>query len=322
LLGLEDAFQRQVHQVGAELIHLPLENGEVGLDSNRVGKGGGQSAKEGAQALNLRLLWHRVPGVVESRLHIVLVQGDVQHRVLIVHLEQVAVTLLDLVNGLFGPKLREMVAVRVEHLLNEVAMAQLDDLVRHHRRGILLERFIIFVTFSADVAEPSDDKHGVLGELAHDLLLGWRVQAFVARLGEQALVLDVKDELGPLDAPLLECLEFVAVVGGTATVDNAKLRNQSADEHLDEQFLLCDQQRAVLRHDERLVDLLDGRCNGVSDDPPLIRRQLVAGIGRHVMNDGATVLLEEVEQHAQNDPTVGLLGALHVHAHDQVCLRA
>jgi len=305
-----------------QLIHLPLENGEVGLNSSCVGEGGGQSAEEGAQAFDSRLLWHRVPGVVESRLHVVLVQGSVQHRVLIVHLEQVAVTLLDLVDGLFRPKLREMVAVRVEHLLNEVAVAQLDDLVRHHRRGILLERFIVFVTFSADVAEPNNDEHGILGELAHDLLLGWRVQAFVARLGERALVFDVEDELRPLDAPLLECLKFVAVVGGIARVDNAKLRDQSADERLDEQFLLCDQQQAALQHDERLVDLLDGRCDGVSDDPPLIRRQLVAGIGRHVLNDGATVLLEEVEQHAQTNPTVGLLGALHVHAHDQVCLRA
>jgi hypothetical protein len=39
-----------------------------------------------------------------------------------------------------------------------------------------------------DVVEPNDDEHGVLGKLAHDLLLGWRVQAFVARLGERALV--------------------------------------------------------------------------------------------------------------------------------------
>ncbi len=230
-------------------------------------------------------------------------------------------TLLDLVDGFFRPELREMVVVWVEHLLNEVAVAQLDDLVRHHRWGILLERFIVFVTFSADVAKPSDDEHGVLGELAHDLLLGWRVQAFVARLGERTLVLDVEDELRPLDAPLLKCLELIAIVGGIARVDNAKLRDQSADEHLDEQFLLCDQQRAALRHDERLVDLLDGRCDGVSDDPPLIQRQFVTGIGRHVLNDGATVLLEEVEQHAQTDPTVGLLGALHVHAHDQVCLQ-
>jgi hypothetical protein len=30
----------------------------------------------------------------------------------------------------------------------------------------------------------------------------------------------------------------------------------------------------------------------------LIRQQLVTGIGRHVLNDGATILLEEVEQHA------------------------
>ncbi len=95
-----------------------------------------------------------------------------QHRVLVVHLEQVAVTLLDLVDGLLGPKLGQMVAVRVEHLLNEVAMAQLDDPVRHHRRGILLERLIVFVAFNADVAELGDDEHGVLGELAHDLLVG------------------------------------------------------------------------------------------------------------------------------------------------------
>ncbi|CAN5965704.1 unnamed protein product [Sphagnum jensenii] len=73
-----------------------------------------------------------------------------------------------------------MVAVQVEHLLNEIVVAQLDDLVRHHRRGILLERLIVFVAFSADVVEPGDDEHGVLGELAHDLLLGWRVQALVA----------------------------------------------------------------------------------------------------------------------------------------------
>ncbi len=62
-----------------------------------------------------------------------------QHRVLVVHLEQVAVTLLDLVDGLLEPELGEMVAVRVKHLFNEVAVVQLDDLVRHHWRGILLE---------------------------------------------------------------------------------------------------------------------------------------------------------------------------------------
>ncbi len=308
-----------MHQASAELIHLPLENGEVGLNSSRVGEGSGQSAEEGMQTLDPRLLWHRVPGVVESRLHVMLVQGSVQHCVLVVHLEQVAVTLLDLVDGLLGPELGEMVTVWVEHLLNEVAVVQLDDLVRHHRRGILLERLIVFVAFSADVVEPGDDEHGVLGELAHDLLLGWRVQAFVARLGERALVFDVEDELGPLDVPLLERLELVAVV--VVGVDDAEHRNQSANERLDEQFLLRDQQRAALRHDKRLVDLLDGGRNGVSDDPPLIRRQLVAGIGHHVLNDGAAVLLEEVEQHAQTDPMVGLLGALHVHAHYQVRLR-
>jgi len=40
-----------------------------------------------------------------------------------------------------------------------------------------------------------------------------------------------------------------------------------------------------------------------------------------MLNDGAVVLLEEVEQHTQTDPTVGLLGALHIHARDQVHLR-
>jgi len=84
---LEDAFQRQVHQAGVELIHLPLENGAVELDSNHVGEGDGQSAEEGAQALDSHLLWHHIPGIVENRLHVVLVQGDVQHRVLVVHLE-------------------------------------------------------------------------------------------------------------------------------------------------------------------------------------------------------------------------------------------
>ncbi len=201
-----------------------------------------------------------------------------------------------------------MVAVRVEHLLNEVTGAQLDDLVKHQRQGILLERLIVFVAFSADVVEPGDDEHGVLGELAHDHLLGSRIQALVAWLGEWALVLDVEDELGLLDVPLLERLELVAVVVSIVGVDDAEHRDQSVDERLDEWFLLRDQQRAALWHDERLVDLLNGGRNGVSDDPPLIRRQLIAGIGRHVLNDGAAVLLEEVEQHAQIDPTVGFLG--------------
>jgi len=284
-----------VHQAGAELIHLPLENGEIGLNSSRVGEGGGQSAEEGTQALDSCLLWHRVPGVVESCLHVVLVQGGVQHRVLVVHLQQVAVTLFDLVDGLFGPELGEMVTVRVEHLLNEVAVAQLDDLVRHHRQGILLKRLIIFVAFNADVAESGDDEHGVLGKLAHDLLLGWRVQALVTRLGERALVLDVEDELGPLNAPLLERLELIAVTVTVAGMDDAEHRDQSDDERLDERFLLHDQQRTALQHDEHLVDLLDGGHDGVSDDPPLIRRQLVAGIGRHMLNDGVVVLLEKVE---------------------------
>jgi len=132
------------------------------------------------------------------------------------------VTLLDLVDGLLGPELGEMVVVRVEHMLNEVVVAQLDDLVRHHRRGILLEQFIVFVAFRTDVVEPGDNEHGVLGELAHDLLLGWRVQALVAQLREQALVLDVQDELGPLDVPLLERLELVVVIVG---VDDAEHRD-------------------------------------------------------------------------------------------------
>ncbi len=115
----------------------------------------------------------------------------------------------------------------------------------------------------------------------------------------------MEDELGPLDVPLLEHLKLVVVVG----MDDAEHRDQSVDERLDERFLLHDQQRAALRHDERLVDLLDGGRDGINNDPPLIQRQLVTGIGRHVLNDGARILLEEVEQHAQTDPTVGLLGA-------------
>ncbi len=79
--------------------------------------------------------------------------------------------------------------------------------------------------FSADVAEPGDDEHGVLGELAHDLLLGWRVQVLVARLGERALVLDVEDKLGPLDAPLFERRELVAVVVAIVGVDDAEHRD-------------------------------------------------------------------------------------------------
>ncbi len=105
-------------------------------------------------------------------------------------------------------------------------------------------------------------------------------------------------------------------------MDNAEHYDQNVDERLDERFLLRNQQQAALRHDERLVDLLDGGRDGVSDDPPLIRRQLVAGIDHHVLNNGAAILLEEVEQHAQTYPTIGLLGAFHVHARDQVRLRA
>ncbi len=104
----------------------------------------------------------------------------------------------------------------------------------------------------------------------------------------------MEDELSPLNVPLLEHLKLVVVVG----VEDAEHRDQSVDERLDERFLLRDQQRAALRHDERLVDLLDGGRDGISNDPPLIRQQLVTGIGRHVLNDGATILLEEVEQHA------------------------
>ncbi len=79
--------------------------------------------------------------------------------------------------------------------------------------------------FSADVAEPGDDEHGVLGKLAHDLLLGWRVQVLVARLGERTLVLDVEDKLGPLDAPLFERRELVAIVVAIVGVDDAEHRD-------------------------------------------------------------------------------------------------
>uniref|UniRef100_A0AAV1UZF9 Uncharacterized protein n=1 Tax=Peronospora matthiolae TaxID=2874970 RepID=A0AAV1UZF9_9STRA len=82
--------------------------------------------------------------------------------------------------------------------------------------------------------------------------------------GGRALALDVVDEFGPLDTPLLERLELVVVVFGLFIV------------------VTDDAEHRYLSGDERIDDILESGHGRVSDDPPLIRRQLVAGIDRYI----------------------------------------
>jgi len=46
LLGLKHTLERQVHQAGMVLVHLPLQDREVALDRRRVGEHGCQAAIE------------------------------------------------------------------------------------------------------------------------------------------------------------------------------------------------------------------------------------------------------------------------------------
>jgi len=46
LLGLKHILERQVHQAGMVLVHLPLQNREVAFDQRRVGEHGCQAATE------------------------------------------------------------------------------------------------------------------------------------------------------------------------------------------------------------------------------------------------------------------------------------
>ncbi len=44
LFGLKHTLERQVHQAGTVLVHLPLQNKEVALDRHRVSEHGCQAA--------------------------------------------------------------------------------------------------------------------------------------------------------------------------------------------------------------------------------------------------------------------------------------
>jgi len=46
LLGLKHTLERQVHQAGMVLVHLPFQNREVTIDQRRVGEHGCQAATE------------------------------------------------------------------------------------------------------------------------------------------------------------------------------------------------------------------------------------------------------------------------------------
>jgi hypothetical protein len=61
-----------VHDGGAELIHLPLEYREIALDRSGVGKDGCEAATECAETLETA---DTVPGVIESSVAVVLVDG-------------------------------------------------------------------------------------------------------------------------------------------------------------------------------------------------------------------------------------------------------
>jgi hypothetical protein len=63
LLGLEDPLERQVHHVGAVVVHLPLEDREVGLGGRGVVEDGRQPAAVRMETLSSPR--GNVPGDVE-----------------------------------------------------------------------------------------------------------------------------------------------------------------------------------------------------------------------------------------------------------------
>ncbi len=83
LLGLHDSFQRHVHQGSAKRVQLPFQDREVALDRRRVGKDGREATTKCAETLEPK---DTVPGIIEQRIDVVLVNHVPHVLVVAIHL--------------------------------------------------------------------------------------------------------------------------------------------------------------------------------------------------------------------------------------------
>jgi hypothetical protein len=137
-----------MHQRSAIIVHLPFQDGKVRLDRRSVGEHGRQTTTNRAQVL--KSTWGACLGIVERRLVIMIVDHVAHDRVSIIQFEQLTVLCLDLLDVLVEPDFRYMLPEWVKHLIEELTMAQLDQLNGHHRWRILLRSTIGTIQFDRD----------------------------------------------------------------------------------------------------------------------------------------------------------------------------
>ena len=142
-----------MHHVGAVVVHLPLEDREVGLDGRGVVEDGRQPAAVCTETLPSPR--GNVPGDVELSAAVVQVDGAAKDEVGRVGLHQLAMVGLDLVDGLRRPEALEVLAVRIQHVPHEVAVSKNDQLIRQYRWRVLLQGQIVVVALNPDASQVS-----------------------------------------------------------------------------------------------------------------------------------------------------------------------
>ncbi len=77
----------------------------------------------------------------------------------------------DLLTFVERPKLKETVAVLVEHLLNEFGGTHYDELLRHDRWRVVMKRLVVLLTLGLDARQARDEHDGVRRDLLDDCVL-------------------------------------------------------------------------------------------------------------------------------------------------------
>ena len=108
-------------KAGPELVKLPFQYREIAFYRHPVRKDCREAATECAETFETG---DTVPGTIEQNLGVVFVDHLPGVLVVTVHLEKASVVRLDLLNSFGRPERIEVVAIRLEHVLNEIRGTQ------------------------------------------------------------------------------------------------------------------------------------------------------------------------------------------------------
>jgi hypothetical protein len=121
-----------------------------------------------------------IPGVVEERPDLVLVDCVAENVIICVHLAQLSVIFLNLVDNLFMPKLGDVSAMRPKHVTEKCTRAQLDKLCRQEWWCVLGAPEVRVVALRSHRLKANDQSDCIHCNLHKDSILDLTVQALKA----------------------------------------------------------------------------------------------------------------------------------------------